>query len=150
MLIDGDLAGAIEVRGKRIEVTVDDGPTIRTNHHIALGATASDDNTTTSRSRFDGARTRIIGATSVDDLHDLMRSHDDGTGGICAHGVHQTVYSYVLHHDRSEIALSVTQGPPCEATSPMILTLPIGDSWTPEAAESLRNAYPSATSSNRT
>jgi hypothetical protein len=143
VLIDGDLAGAIEVRGDRIDVVVNDRPTIRTNHHIALGATDGDDNTTTSQPRFVAARRLIDDAGSVDDLYDLMRSHDDDKGGICTHGEHQTVYGYVLHHDRNGVALSVTQGSPCQTMSPKRLTLPIGDSWSTEAANGFRAAYPS-------
>jgi hypothetical protein len=146
VLIDGYLAGAIEVRGGRIEVVVNDGPTIRTNHHIALGATEDDDNTTTSRPRFEVARRLIDDADSVDDLYDLIRSHDHGAGGICAHGPHQTVYGYVLHHDRSGVALSVTRGSPCQTTPPVVLTLPIGESWSTAQADGFRTAYPSARS----
>jgi hypothetical protein len=72
-----------------------------------------------------------------------MRSHDDDKGGICTHGEHQTVYGYVLHHDRNGVALSVTQGSPCQTMSPKRLTLPIGDSWSTEAANGFREAYPS-------
>ena len=146
MLIDGDLAGAIEIRGARIEVVVNDGPTIRTNHHVALGATEDDDNTSTSRPRFETARRLIDNAHSVDDLYDLMRFHDDGTGGICTHGLHQTVYGYVLYHNHGEIALSIIQGSPCQATSPMVLALPIGETWSATGAQEFRKAYPSARS----
>lgn len=146
VLIDRDLAGAIEVRGNRIEVVVSDGPTIRTNHHIALGATEDGDNTSTSQPRFEAARRLIDDAGSVGDLYDLMRSHDDGAGGICAHGEHQTVYGYVLHHGRNEVALSVTQGSPCRSRPPTRLPVPLGNSWSAEAADGFREAYPSARS----
>ena len=144
VLIDGDLAGTIEVRGDRIEVVVDDGPTVRTNHHVALSATEDDDNTTTSQLRLSAARSSIGEVKSVDDLHNLMRSHDDGSTGICAHGAHQTVYSYVLHHDRGGTVLSVVQGSPCENTAPVVLIVPVGNSWSNAAAEGFRAAYPSA------
>lgn len=144
VLIDGDLAGAIEVRGNRIEVVVNDGSTIRTNHHVALGATDSDDNTTTTQPRLATAQRLVDGADSVDDLYNLMRSHDDGTGSICAHGVHPTVYSYVLHHNRDGVALSVTQGSPCESSSPHGMPIPFGEAWTPAAARAFLSAYPSA------
>jgi len=146
VLIDGDLAGSIEVRGSRIELTVDDGPTVRTNHHIALGATENDDNTSTSQPRFEAARRLVNDAGSVGDLHDLMRSHADGAGGICVHGAHQTVYSYVLHHARNEVALSVTRGSPCQSGPPTRLPVPLGSSWSAEAANGFRMAYPSARS----
>lgn len=144
VLIDKDLAGAIEVRGDRIEVVVNDGATVRTNHHIALGATEGDDNMATSRPRFDAARRRIEEVDSVGDLHDLLRSHDDGVDGICAHGAHQTVYSYVLHHDRDGTALSVTQGSPCETASPLTMPVPFGGAWSPAEARAFRAAYPSS------
>lgn len=146
VLIDGDLTGAIEVRGDRIEVVVNDGSTIRTNHHVALGATDSDDNTTTSQPRLATARRMIDDADSVDDLYGLMRSHGDGTGSVCAHGAHQTVYSYVLHHNRDGVALSVTQGSPCESAPQMVLALPIGESWSVLGADDFRKAYSSARS----
>ena len=144
VLIDNDLAGAIEVRGDRIEVVVNDGPTVRTNHHVALGATGSDDNTSTSQFRFDAARRGIGEVDSVDDLFDLMSSHNGGAGGICAHGEHRTVYSYVLHRDRGEVALSVTQGPPCETSRPMAMTVPVGDAWSTDRAMAFRTAYPTS------
>jgi len=144
VVIDGDLAGAIEIRGDRIEVVVNDVPTVRTNHHVALGATEDDDNTTTSQLRLSAARSSIGAVKSVDDLHSLMSAHDDGSTGVCAHGAHQTVYSYVLHHDRRETVLSVVQGLPCENTAPTVLTVPVGDSWSSDAAEDFREAYPSA------
>lgn len=147
VLIDGDLAGAIEVRGDRIEVVVNDGPTIRTNHHVALGATVGDDNTTTSTPRYDAALRLIDDASSIDDLSDLMRSHENGAGGICVHGAHQTVYSYVLHHDRDGIALSVTRGPPCQTSPQVVLELPFGDSSSTAATDAFREAYPSERSS---
>ncbi len=143
VLIDSDLAGAIEIRGDRIEVVVNDGPTIRTNHHISLGATEDDDNTTTTQLRLSAAQRRIGEVGSVDDLHDLMRSHDNGPTGICAHGTHQTVYSYALQHDRAGTTLSVVRGSPCENTSPVVMTVPVGDSWSGTAAEEFLLAYPS-------
>ena len=144
VLIDKDLAGAIEVRGDRIEVVVNDGPTVRTNHHMTLGATEGDDSTATSQPRFDAARRRIDEIDSAGDLHDLLRSHDHGATGICAHGAHQTVYSYVLHHDRDGTALSVTQGSPCESTSPLTMPVPLGGAWSPAEAQTFRAAYPSS------
>ena len=147
VLIDRDLSGAIEVRGARIEVTLNDGPTVRTNHHIALGATTDDDNTSTSQPRLATALRLVEDADSVDDLYDLLRSHrEDGAGGICAHGTHQTVYSYVLHHHAAGTDLSVTRGSPCEDARPVVLPLPIGELWSPEATDTFRAAYPSAKS----
>ncbi|MEA2011360.1 MAG: hypothetical protein U9N78_11705 [Actinomycetota bacterium] len=150
VLIDGDLSGAIEVRGNRIEVVVNDGSTVRTNHHIALGATEYDDNTTTSQPRLEAAQRLIDDADTVGDLYDLMCSHDDGAGAICVHGEHQTVYGYLLHHDRSGVALTVTQGSPCQTARPVNLTLPIGNSWSTSAADRFRRAYPSARSKTPT
>ena len=147
VLIDEDLAGGIEVRGDRIEVIVNDGPTIRTNHHIAFGATGDDDNTTTSQPRLNAARHLIDSTGVLDGLHDLTRSHDGGSGGICVHGSHQTVYSYVLHHDGDGINLSVTQGSPCQTAPPRFLTLPLGKSWSIAGADGFREDYPSQRSS---
>jgi hypothetical protein len=146
VLIDKDLAGAIEIRGDRIEVVVNDGPTIRTNHHIALGATGDDDNTTTSQLRLSSAQRRIGDVDSVDDLFGLMSSHDDGSSGICSHGTHQTVYGYVLHRAQGATTLSVVQGSPCEDTPRTVSIVPIGDSWSPAAVEDFRREYPSASS----
>ncbi|MEA3503075.1 MAG: hypothetical protein U9R47_09900 [Actinomycetota bacterium] len=81
---------------------------------------------------------------SIDDLYGLIRSRDDRAGGICAHGAHQTVYSYVLRHHRGAIALSVTQGPPCAGAASMVTALPIGESWSLAAVEAFKKAYPSA------
>jgi len=144
VLIDGEHTGVVEVRGDRIDVLVTREPIARTNHHVTLGATRGDDNTTTSRPRLEAATRAAHAADSMGDIENLLRSHDGGNAAICVHGVHQTVYSYVLHHAAGRTALSAVQGPPCRSRHPESMTVPIGDMWSPAEADRFRSVYPSS------
>ncbi len=144
VLIDGEQAAAIEIRGQHMHVLVHRAPLVRTNHHVTLGATADDDNTSTSAPRYDAALRGVSALDSVDATFDLLRSHGPGGSAICVHGPPQTVYSYVLHQSRGTSTLSVIQGPPCETGAPTVLQIPLGESWSPNAAADFQRAYPSA------
>jgi hypothetical protein len=144
VMIDGSQSAVVEVRGNRTHVSQHREPITRTNHHVDLGATPDDDNTTSSLPRLDAASTAVRTIDSIDGIRDLLRSHGDGDASICVHGMHQTVYSYVLERRSGDTVLSVVQGPPCRFGASMTATVPVGDGWSSERADAFREAYPSA------
>ncbi len=144
VLIDAEQSAAIEIRGQRMHVLVHRTPIVRTNHHITLGATPLDDNTSTSAPRLDVALRDVGALESVDQTFDLLRFHGPDGTSLCVHGPPQTVYSYVLHQVQGTSTLSVIQGPPCETSVPTVLTIPFGESWSPSAAAEFQRTYPSA------
>jgi hypothetical protein len=146
IMIDATQSASVEVRSNRIEVVPLDAATARANHHVVLGATAEDDDTVTSDHRFQSAKERVEQATSLDDILELQRSHDDGDTGVCNHSLYQTVYSYVLRRQGTETHLYVTQGRPCENPDPEELLLPIGHNWSIAGEAKFRAAYPSSRS----
>jgi hypothetical protein len=147
IMIDGSGAAAVEVRGDHIEVTELSGPTARSNHHIALKPHPGDDDTVTTRQRLASAQQRLDEAAGVADVFELQRSHDDGTTGICNHHLYRTVYSYVLRHRGDTTALHVAQGQPCTDPERIELVVPLGGSWSADAAREFRASYPSAQAS---
>lgn len=144
IMIDRHEAASVEVRGRRAEVIPLPGATARSNHHVVLGPHPENDDTVTSEDRLASAQRRIAGVRALEDVFELLASHDAGSTGICNHALHHTVYSYVLHHRSGRTTLHVSQGRPCEAPERLELTLPLGDLWSQEAEMSFRAAYPSA------
>lgn len=144
LLIDGEEAAAVEVRGRRTAVMTLPGPAARTNHHPRWGAHPEQDDTVTSQTRWDSAQYQVERAGSVEDVFALLGSHDDGDTGVCNHALYRTVYSYVLHHRDGETALYVRQGAPCAGGRIHQLTPPLGERWSPQAAADFRASYPSA------
>lgn len=150
IMIDQDQSAALEIKGSHAEVVPLSGPTARSNHHVVLGDNADVDDTETSEHRLRSAQYRVEAAATIDDIFELQRSHDDGTTGVCNHSLYQTVYSYVLRHRQGQTSLYVTQGHPCQSTSPRELALPIGSRWSVTAEREFRAAYPSARSIDAT
>ena len=144
IMIDGSGAAAVEVRGDRTEVTELDGPTARSNHHVALEPHPDDDDTVTTQRRLAAAQRRLDDASGIDDVFELQHSHDDGDTGICNHQGYRTVYSYVLRHKDGATALHVAQGQPCTYPERVELDLPLGEQWSPHSVDRFRASYPSA------
>ena len=144
IMIDDAGAAAVEVRGDRVEASALDGPTARSNHHVALKPHPEDDDTVTTQKRLASAQRQLDEASGIDDIFALQRSHDDGDTGICNHQGYRTVYSYVLRRKGDTTAIHVAQGQPCTDPPRVELALPIGEQWPPDAAEHFRASYPSA------
>ena len=144
IMIDDTAAAAVEVRGQHAETVALTGPAARSNHHIALKPHPDDDDTVTTQRRLTSAQRRLQRASGINDVFALQRSHDDGETGICNHRGYQTVYSYVLRRRAGSISLHVAQGRPCSDPKRVELTVPVGDEWSPGAAQKFRAAYPSA------
>jgi len=143
VLIDQQAIAGLEVRGSDISVELYDERHTRTNHHISFGATELDQDTTTSALRLRSSSSRLAEAERVEDVFDLLSSHDDGETGICSHGRFPTVYSYILHWRVDQTHIFVSKGSPCSPVSQRKLLLPIGDAWSSAAEETFRSLYPS-------
>lgn len=143
IMIDKGQSASVEIKSSHAEVVPLNGPTARSNHHVVLGANADDDDTITSQRRLESAQRRVESASTLDDVFELQRSHDDGTTGVCNHSLYQTVYSYVLRRRNGQTTIYVTQGHPCEGAGPEELVLPIGRAWSVGGEGEFRAAYPS-------
>lgn len=146
LMIDANRSASIEVRSNRVEVVPLDGPTARANHHVVMGANEEDDDTVTSQLRYESAQRRIESVSTLEDVFALQRSHDNGDTGVCNHSLYQTVYSYVLRYRGGKTSLYVSQGHPCENSTPEELVLPIGKPWSITNEAEFRAAYPSTES----
>ena len=147
VMIDEHQTAAVEVRSSQIQVSSGTDRLGRSNHHVVLGATPSDDDLVTTALRLKSVERRLEAAATVEDILDLQTSHDDGLTGICNHLGYSTVYSYMIRRTRGSTSIYVRQGQPCQAGDPLFLELPLGERFTPEAVRSLRDAYPSARAS---
>jgi hypothetical protein len=143
VMIDGEHAAIVEIRGDRTHALTEGLPIVRTNHHVTLGATPQDDNTTTSLPRLASAGNRVAAIESSDGIFDLLRSHDEGNAAICSHGAHQTVYCYILRRAAEQTTLSVVQGTPCAGVQPEPMLVPIGSDWSRAGVDRFRSGYPS-------
>ena len=143
VLIDQQAIAGLEVRGSDISVELYDERHTRTNHHISFGATELDQDTTTSALRLRSSSSRLADAEGVEDVFDLLSSHDDGETGICSHSRFPTVYSYILHWRVDQTHIFVSKGSPCSPVSQRKLLLPIGGAWSSPAEETFRSLYPS-------
>ncbi len=144
ILIDNHAQAAVEVRSRETAVLRPAGATARANHHTKLGIHPRNDDTVTTEARMRFAQRHLDRAGTVDDVLALMRSHDQGDTGICNHANYTTVYSYVLRHRARKTTLLVRRGRPC-GTQPLVeLPLPIGETWSPEAAADFMTRYPSS------
>lgn len=146
LMIDANESASVEVRSNRVEVVPLDRPTSRANHHVVMGANREDDDTVTSQSRYESAQRQIHAVSTLSDIFELQRSHDEGNTGVCNHSLYQTVYSYVLRRRDDQTSLYVSQGRPCESPLPKEMVLPIGSLWSTEDESEFRAAYPSAQS----
>ena len=128
---------ALEVRDHHVEVERRSDYTARANHHVRLGATREDDDTTTTRPRYDSALAGLASVTTLDDVFVLLRSHQpDAQHSVCNHGLYNTVYSYVVHWKDEKVTLFVHQGHPCDGQE--YIPLSVAFSHPPELAR-----YPS-------
>ncbi len=143
IMIDSSSQAAVEVRSQEVAVLSLEGRTARTNHHTELGVHENDDDRTTTKKRLASAQHYLDGASSLEDVFALQQTHDNGDTGICNHGLHETVYSYVLHHRRGTTTLHLGQGHPCEGPPRFEIELPLGESWSTETEADIRSAYPS-------
>ena len=143
VLIDRHGQAAIEVRSRRTAVLRPDRPTARSNHHTALGVHPDNDDRLTTLDRIASAQARLDRAASLDDILELLRSHDQGDTGVCNHLGYSTVYSYLLRHQAGTTTLMVSRGRPCEGSPRVEMELPFGPVWSPGGVENFLAAYPS-------
>ena len=115
----------------------------RANHHAALGASALDQDKTTTQQRYATARGLLDRAETVADVLALCRSHESeqGVRSICRHGEYTTVYSYVFDVTPNGVTLHVTQGNPCYGA---YQSIPIRFPAEPSAVAAVMHAYPSS------
>ena len=144
MLVDPSTVAVVEIKGSELYCSLEPGLATRTNHHVHFGVTATDDDVVTSADRLDWSYRRLSRSADLLDVLELQRSHDGGQTGICNHSSYETVYSYVLMRTDDGIRLLVTQGHPCGDGLTQDLLLPLGESWSREAAAEVRAAFPSA------
>jgi hypothetical protein len=105
---------AVEVRDHQVEIARHPLQIARANHHVCLGATAEDDDTTTTADRYHAVHTGLDTVQSLDDAFALLRQHQPGAAhGICNHSVYHTVYSYLVHWQDGATTFYVHQGKPC-------------------------------------
>jgi hypothetical protein len=129
---------AFEVRDRHLEVARGQAWVARTNHHVCLGATPEDDDTTTSAPRYAVADAGLSAVEQVSEIFPLLREHiPDPQHSICNHGIYDTVYSYAIHWRDGAITLYVHQGHPCDGAAYVELPLIFG------SAPSDLRAYPS-------
>ena len=114
VVVTNEGTAAFEVRDHHVEVESNPQLMVRSNHHICLGATAQDDDTTTTVPRFQTASKALQAARSVEDVLALLRSHEpDPQHSVCNHGIYDTVYSYAIHWNDGAATFYVLQGHPC-------------------------------------
>jgi hypothetical protein len=150
VMIDAEAAAAVEIRGTHVEVVDLDGPTARSNHHVRLGWHELQQDAATSHERLASAQRRIDTARTLDDVFELLASHDDGDSGVCNHSDLTTVYSYVLVAGRPEarhVEAHVVQGRPCSGAPRVALTVPFA-APDAEVVAGFLAAYPSADGRN--
>jgi hypothetical protein len=110
-----DGVAALEVRDQHVEFERGPGLVARANHHICLGATPDDDDTVTTQNRFAQASARLQSVQQLEDVFDLLRSHEPVQGGtVCNHSLYDTVYSYIAHYAAGAWTFYVCQGHPCQ------------------------------------
>ncbi|MCE2528427.1 MAG: hypothetical protein J4G11_00975 [Acidimicrobiia bacterium] len=143
VLIDRHGQAAIEVRSRRTAVLRPDRPTARSNHHTELGVHPDNDDRLTTLDRIASAQARLDRAASLEDILELLRSHDQGDTGVCNHLGYSTVYSYLLRHQAGTTTLMVSRGRPCEGSPRVEMELPFGPVWSPGGVENFLAAYPS-------
>ena len=101
VLIDATSAASVEIRGSEVVVVPLDAATARSNHHVVLGHHELQEDHATTDLRLASAQRQIAAATSLQDVYELLASHDDGSTGVCNHhATLTTVYSYVLSRHR--------------------------------------------------
>lgn len=146
VMIDREAAAVVEIRGNGVDVLDLDGPTARSNHHVRMGWHELQEDAATSQERLASAQRRIDAAQTLDDLFDLLASHDDGVTGVCNHSDLTTVYSYVLVvGDR--VDLHVVQGRPCSGAPRVVLQVPFSAPDSDAVARFLQD-YPSSDDRN--
>lgn len=148
VLIDATSAASIEIRGNEVAIVALDRPSARTNHHLVLGQHELQEDHTTTELRLASAQCRIEAAGVLDDLFQLLASHDDGDTGVCNHTFWTTVYSYVLVCTDGRTTLHVLQGQPCSGAPRVVLEFPFGDRHDAAAVDAFLRAYPSTTNDN--
>ena len=128
---------ALEIRDHHVAIERNAEAIARSNHHICLGATPEDDDTTTSVPRFQSVVNGLRRIKTVDDVFPLLRSHEpDPQHSICNHGVYDTVYSYVIHWKDGKTTFYVAQGHPCQSAKYVKLPINFGQ-------ETNLSSYPS-------
>jgi hypothetical protein len=106
---------ALEVRDHLVEVERHPVMVVRSNHHVCLGATPDDDDTTSTQNRFQCASEGLKTVKQAEDLFGVLRSHEPHKGGtVCNHSQYDTVYSYIVHFNDGKTTLYACQGHPCE------------------------------------
>ncbi len=122
-----DGVAALEVRADHVEVERNPVSIARANHHVCLGATPQDDDTTTTGFRHQTAFEGLKTASNLNDIFAILRTHHPtGVYGVCNHGLYETVYSYVVHWNEGSAAFYALQGHPCEGGEYVKLPVELG------------------------
>jgi len=148
IMIDRQGAAVVEVRGHDVAVTLVDGPTARSNHHLALGHHELQEDHHTTELRLASAQRNLDRAAVLDDVFALQAAHDDGATGVCNHSDLTTVYSYVLQMTSDGLRLHVVQGRPCSGSPRVTLPVPLGSAYSVSAAARFLADYPTANKRN--
>lgn len=144
VLTDGKKVAAVEVRDQEVKVEEHASRIVRANHQPLFGEDESPDGVACSATRFFSAdlRTGIIETT--EEVFEMLAAHDNGRTGICNHSKDlTTVYSYVLHKNSDRTRIYVSHGNPCKSPR-STMRVPLGKSWSPEAAKKFIKRYPGA------
>ncbi|HAQ24101.1 MAG TPA: hypothetical protein DCR10_11170 [Acidimicrobiaceae bacterium] len=147
VLADPSCVATIEIRGTDLHYSIASDRVTRTNHHVHFGAEATDHDRVTTENRLAWSTERLSAAAGLPDILELQQSHDGGASGICNHTAYQTVYSYILIGSSDGTRLIVKQGHPCEEGTAADLLLPLGTHWSPDAAATFQNSFPSSQAS---
>jgi hypothetical protein len=148
VMIDATSASSVEIRGSEVAVVPFGRAAARSNHHVALGDHAIQEDHATTHLRLAAAQRRVEAAAELADVYALQAAHDDGPTGICNHAGLTTVYSYVLHRHAEGTTLHVLQGRPCSGAARSSIDIPFGDRADAEAIGRFLDAYPTATKQN--
>jgi hypothetical protein len=118
---------ALEVRDHHVEVERSPGFLARANHHVCLGVTPDDDDTTTTSFRYRAAYDGLRAVKGVEEVFPILRSHQpDPQHGICNHSQYNTVYSYVVHWKDGVTIFYALQGRPCQGAEYVRLPVAFG------------------------
>jgi hypothetical protein len=149
VLIDAESAASVEIRGRVVAIVPLDGPAARSNHHVVLGHHELQEDHATTDLRLASAQRQVAAAQHLDDVYELLASHDQGSTGVCNHlPALTTVYSYVLSCHDGRVALDVVQGLPCSGADRVHLDIPFGSSSDRDSVRHVLESYPTASKDN--
>ena len=143
-MTDGKQVAALEVREQEIKIEENNDRIVRANHQPLFGDEQSPDGVATSADRFFSADLRAHIIETTEEVFEMLAAHDNGGTGICNHSKEiNTVYSYVIHKNPKRTRIYLCQGNPCK-TPRATMRVPLGATWSPEAAKKFLSRYPGA------